>query len=336
MSLLAALGLPPLPPRARPAAELAAAAALAALASLSIAPRVNRIDGAGRLQLQVSGRYADGRRADLTREVEWSSSNADVLSVDAAGLVVARAVDGKAVVTARDRATRLEDRLELEVRQPKEIGGLPPDLHRIDVQPEHARVQVGERLALRAIGAYSDEASRDITGAVEWVSSAPSVLAFPLAEAVGTAHASAPGRAEVQARHRGSRVDSAKVTVEVEGGAAAGGAPGSGRAGAARATALATALAEALAALAASPSGRPVRPAATGEAAADAVLAAVARGLQLLAAPATAGDAGKLWAAAAPKAVALLKAAADAGVTAATLKPAHEALRDLDTRFRPR
>lgn len=326
MSLLAALGLPPLAPRAPAPAATAGAAALQAL---SIAPRVTRLDGPGSLQLQASGRYADGRRADLTDQVAWSSSDPAVLTVDAAGLASARAVDGKAVVRAHDRRSRLEDTLELEVRQPKEIGGLPPDLHRIDVQPDHARVHAGESLPFRAIGAYSDAASRDITQAVEWVSSAPSVLAFPLSEAAGMARAQAAGRAEVQARHRGSKVDSARVPVDVD--AAPAGAAATGGAAAERVRALVDGLV-ALGEAAARPGARAP---AIGESGVDAAFAAVARALDRARTPATQAEAHKLWAAAAPRLVAALKDAGSvAGVAPASLKPAHEALRTLDARIR--
>jgi uncharacterized protein YjdB len=68
--------------------------------SVSIVPATAALSAPNTTQLAVRVIYADQSTEDITDEALWSSSNAGIASVDAAGLVTAVA-PGVAIITGR-------------------------------------------------------------------------------------------------------------------------------------------------------------------------------------------------------------------------------------------
>lgn len=159
--------------------------------ALVIAPRTTR-------QFTARARFSDDSTDDVTKRVQWSSSNeaAARVGVTPADIGVVTAVaEGDAIIVARDAETGVEGRTTVFVR------GAGPQLVAISVTPNPAVVPIGGTTQFVATGIFSDGTSNAITGAVQWTSSDEAILKV---DANGLASGIAAGNATVTA----SRADS--------------------------------------------------------------------------------------------------------------------------------
>lgn len=157
----------------------------ATLQSITIRPKVLSIITGLTLQLKAIGEYSDGTSRDFTSSVIWSSGAPTVVTVNASGLTTGVGV-GAAKITATTR-TRSGSIL-LTVRE--------ATLQSITVRPMLPAIIKGLTLQLKAIGAYSDGTSQDITSLVIWSSGEAKVATV---NASGLATAVHVGRAEIAA-----------------------------------------------------------------------------------------------------------------------------------------
>ncbi|MBV7437198.1 Ig-like domain-containing protein [Aeromonas sp. sif2416] len=135
-------------------------------------------------QLAASGSYSDGTTTDVTANVQWSSDNPAVATVDASGLVT-----GVAPGTATITGTLDGQSATLSVTVTNatlNVGGLT-----ITVPP--LTLAVGLTGQLAASGTYSDGTSADVTANVQW-SSDPAIATVSL---TGLVTAVAPGTATI-------------------------------------------------------------------------------------------------------------------------------------------
>ena len=131
-------------------------------------------------QLAASGSYSDGTTTDVTANVQWSSDNPAVATVDASGLVT-----GVAPGTATITGTLDGQSATLSVTVTNatlNAGGLT-----ITVPPMTLAAGLTGQLA--ASGTYSDGTSADVTANVQW-SSDPAIATVSL---TGLVTAVAPG-----------------------------------------------------------------------------------------------------------------------------------------------
>ena len=138
----------------------------AQLASLVIAPSSASLLARQTLPLHAIGTFSDGTTADLTTQVQWSSDNTAVATVDSGLLagVVQAVTPGSAHVTA----TALGKSTSATITVDAQNGAT---LSSIAITPNPASVVLGSTLPFTATGTYSDGSTRDITTLVTWSSS---------------------------------------------------------------------------------------------------------------------------------------------------------------------
>lgn len=112
---------------------------------------------------QVNG---DGTTADVTSQVTWSTADSTIATIDATGLVTGTNV-GSVVVNATLDGVTGEATLTVTAAQAVSM----------DLTPSHPFVATGYPQQLHATLHYTDATTLDVSGSVQWQSSAPSVIA---------------------------------------------------------------------------------------------------------------------------------------------------------------
>ncbi len=179
------------------AAALVLSCASAAAPTIQIVPDGGPIVAGQGLQLVATRHYADGRVENVTRLVDWASSNAAALRLVSPelkpGLVAAETESTTVFVTARDPESGEFTTSTFSVTR--------PTLVRIDVNPAPAISLVrGQTHSVIAVGTYTDATTADITSKVLWSSSNEAVAAVSnLEQSRGTVHAVAQGNTSITA-----------------------------------------------------------------------------------------------------------------------------------------
>jgi uncharacterized protein YjdB len=136
----------------------------AALLSISVTP-VNPSVAAGQTQqFTAMGAYSDGTNKDLTATATWTSSAAGTATINQAGLATGVAAG---LTTISAVSTGVTGNSVLTVGAAVLVS--------IAVTPANRSVAAGQAQQFTATGTYSDGASRDLTAAAVWVSSAPAI-----------------------------------------------------------------------------------------------------------------------------------------------------------------
>lgn len=140
---------------------------VAILSSLSIAP-VDPIAYGAVQQFHAIGSFSDGSTQDLTSQVDWTSSDTDIATIDEQGLATTVSA-GEATIEADypGWGTDPDDSTTLTVRR--------VSLQSITVTPATDTINRGETLQFTATGTYSDSTALDITDQVVWSSGDSSV-----------------------------------------------------------------------------------------------------------------------------------------------------------------
>ncbi len=158
------------------------------------------IDGAKRelqpsesVRLGVRGKYSDGTQADLTQDLEWSSSAPQIAAVSKAGEVTGLKA-GSAEIKARAGGVT-SDGWMVRVQAPP----APPAVKLVDVRVSAStrELYVNGRISLRARGRYSDNTEQTLASGIEWQVSDRALAAISRA---GELEGLRPGRVEVVAR----------------------------------------------------------------------------------------------------------------------------------------
>ena len=179
------------------AAALVLSCTSATAPSIQIVPDGGSIVAGQTLQLVATRHYADGRVENVTRLVEWASSNNAVLRLVSPelkpGLVAAETESTTVFVTARDPESGEFTTSTFSVARSV--------LSRIDVNPAPAVSLVrGQTHSVTAIGTFTDGTTADITSKVLWSSSNEAVAAVSNLEGSrGTVTAIAPGNTSITA-----------------------------------------------------------------------------------------------------------------------------------------
>ncbi len=140
----------------------------AKLLALSVTPPLASVPKGYTAQFTVVGTYTDHSTSDLTATAEWSTSDAAVATVDAAGLHPGRAAGltpGTATITAKKDGLSASAALTVT----------PAALTAIEVTPTDPTIARGASVQLAATGRWTDGSTRDITSEVAWTSSSPGV-----------------------------------------------------------------------------------------------------------------------------------------------------------------
>jgi len=106
--------------------------------------------------LKLTAFLADGEKVDVTDKAEWTSSDAEVVTVE--GGVVSGVGAGKAKLTARYGGKTVTIPVESAV------------LSRLETDAKRVALKAGEAKALKAIVTYTDKTKEDVTSKAEWTS----------------------------------------------------------------------------------------------------------------------------------------------------------------------
>jgi hypothetical protein len=165
----------------------------AELTGLSITPVPLQLPQGAQVQLTATGVYSDNSTQDLTDQVVWSVSAAQVASVSNAVATVGQLTalaPGVAKVRATLGALHVDAALTVT----------PARLLTLDVTPAGATVPAGLTQALTATGHYSDGTTQELTAQVTWsVSSLALATVSNAAGSQGLLTAVAPGDVTVTA-----------------------------------------------------------------------------------------------------------------------------------------
>ncbi|HTU41082.1 MAG TPA: Ig-like domain-containing protein [Candidatus Aquilonibacter sp.] len=158
------------------------------LLSLSINASSNGVNVGSSLQLTAMGTYQDGKPPRAVNGVTWSSSAANLASVNNAGLVSGLK---KGTVTVTASIASLSASIQLSVS---------PVLRSIVVTPVGPGLQVGGQQQFHALGNYDDGSTQDLTTVAQWSSSdastaspAPGGLVTAVSAGLVTINASSTG-----------------------------------------------------------------------------------------------------------------------------------------------
>ncbi|MDM5085624.1 Ig-like domain-containing protein [Aeromonas rivipollensis] len=159
------------------------------VSALQVIPAVTTIALGTKSQLQAIATFADGSTQDVSSQVQWSSNDPFIASVDSLGLVTGSGI-GQATVTATLGAISRSATLTVTNAITTALQVIPPT----------ASLPKGAKLQFQAIATFSDNSSQDVTNQVNWNSSDISVATIDLN---GEATAFSEGGSDISANFLG-------------------------------------------------------------------------------------------------------------------------------------
>ena len=125
------------------------------------------------MELKANGLFSDGSREDITESGDWNSETPAVIAVlnkaGKKGKVTAVAM-GMTSVSFAEPTSGSRKTISLSVTSPK--------LKSIQINPASPVIYLGDLQQFKAIGIYTDGTQKDITEAVEWSSSNPTLTSI--------------------------------------------------------------------------------------------------------------------------------------------------------------
>jgi trimeric autotransporter adhesin len=143
----------------------------ATLIAISVLPQNStQLEGSTRAYSAI-GVFSDGSTQNITAQVDWSSSDPAVVRVSTTGTTRgAGTASGPGSATVSAQAAN-----GVTGTSAVQVLGNSTSLVAIAVAPDPATVGVGNVIALKATGAFTDGSTADITAAVTWSSAAPGI-----------------------------------------------------------------------------------------------------------------------------------------------------------------
>jgi plastocyanin len=169
----------------------------AALQSVAIAPMNPNVPKGEKEQFRATGTYSDGSTADVTSQVNWSSSATGVATISNAAGSQGQASTlsiGTSTITAALSGFSASTTLTV----------IAAALQSIAVTPANPTVAKGETEQFTATGTFSDSSTADITAQVNWTSSATAIATISNTQgSQGLASALAAGNSTITAALNG-------------------------------------------------------------------------------------------------------------------------------------
>ena len=135
-----------------------------ALQSIAVSPANPTILSISKVPFKALGTYSDGSTADISTQVAWNSSNTGFATIDTGG-TVKTLLPGTTSISATLAGVSGTSSVKV-------TGGV---LGSITVSPANPKLVKDTTVRLTAMGAFNNNSSRDITGAVDWSVDVPSV-----------------------------------------------------------------------------------------------------------------------------------------------------------------
>lgn len=139
----------------------------AVLKSISVSPAQITLAAGTAQQVSVTGVFSDGSSKDVTGEVQWTMTQANVASVSSAGMV-------KGLSTG---SVRVEAILQ-SMTSSTMVSVSPATLSSISLGPQAYALPKGKKIKLSATGTYSDGSRQDITNQVTWSTAQTSAISI--------------------------------------------------------------------------------------------------------------------------------------------------------------
>lgn len=173
------------------------------LVSLTSSPGDLTLRPNGTLQIQVAGHYDRGEAVTNPPGVSFASSDPSAVLVNSSGLLRAGGTLGIAEIAVTHNSG-------VRTVVPVRVEALPPSLLSLDVTLDASSIADGVSTAATATGTFSTGPARNLSAAVAWSSSNPSVAEV---SADGAVTALAPGVAILRATHPTGMFAEASLTV---------------------------------------------------------------------------------------------------------------------------
>jgi alpha-tubulin suppressor-like RCC1 family protein/6-phosphogluconolactonase (cycloisomerase 2 family) len=174
----------------------------AMLSSIAITPLSATITAGKTQQYAATGTYSDGYTQNITNSVTWTSSDATIAAINAAGLATGLKAGGPVSIQAKLGSVS-SNNASLTVTAAALVS--------IAITPVSSSVAVGSTVPFTATGTYTDGSTQNITGSVAW-SSSDTTIATISTSGVGTG-VNAGGPVNIQASLSGIPSNKALLTV---------------------------------------------------------------------------------------------------------------------------
>jgi hypothetical protein len=156
------------------------------LRSITVRPAAISLELGSTQPFTALASFDDGSSDDITTQVSWGSSDTSIASISndvgTEGLLTTIAA-GIVTITATDPATGISGSATATVK--------PFTLTSIAIAPDTAAIPAGTTQTFVATGTFSDGSTRDLSGSVGWISSAPAIATVTGGVATGLAAGSA-------------------------------------------------------------------------------------------------------------------------------------------------
>ena len=165
--------------RTRSDAKTGVVRVVTGLVRISVSPGFAAVAEAGNVALQALAHFSDGSIVDVTTEVDWTTTDPLVATVDAAGLLTAHAVGDVRVVAADPESGRVSEGLDRAVvAVGRTLIGLQvsrsEDLEEAGVAPFF--LAAGQTGQLYGLAVLDDAGPANWTDQLEWTSSSPATV----------------------------------------------------------------------------------------------------------------------------------------------------------------
>jgi uncharacterized protein YjdB len=170
-------------------ATLTVDAAAKTFTAIAVSPATANIAAGATQQFTAKATYSDSSTADVTATVVWTTSNAAVAKINAAGLATAQSAGSVTVTATLDRVSG-----SANVTVP--VPAVVKTLTSVAVSPGAISIAAKATQQFAATATYSDGSKADVTGAVSWTTANPVVATV---NASGLATAVAAGSTAVTA-----------------------------------------------------------------------------------------------------------------------------------------
>jgi hypothetical protein len=159
------------------------------------------------IQFRATGYLEDLTTVNMTDVVDWQSWNTDILDITGA-----MDWEGKALGVS-EGSTRVRSVYGGLISNEVTVTVVDAQLEQLTISPSAVTLASGESLQLVADGAFSDGSHGEVTGSVEWLTSAPSVVTIWPG---GELDAEGEGLAYVTARWEGAGGSATDATIAVQ------------------------------------------------------------------------------------------------------------------------
>lgn len=186
----------------------------AVLRSIFVSPVSATLSIASTRQFKAYANFSDGSILDVTTSAEWSTSSTKIA-------VVQTTMPGRGTVTATGPGTARISAALVQENGSKTKGSADlvvptPPLRAITTKPTTKRIEVGLDSAFRAIADRGNGITDDVTTAVTWISTNPTVATVQATgPQAGLVHPVAPGTTRIVARDKATGIANTDGATEV-------------------------------------------------------------------------------------------------------------------------